>query len=216
MKLHHLAICLILLQSCTPSDSKKNIATDIAKANGIENFSAVKSLEFTFNVKRDTAAPNSRHWKWFPQTNEVVSITDSATTKFNRKDTSTPQLRKLNAQFTNDEYWLIFPYHLEWDTGSELEDSSMKAAPISGKSMQKITVKYNDKDGFTPGDMYDVYVDKDLRISEWAFHKGGSPEPSLITTWEDYKDFNGLQITQNHISKDGKFRLYFTGIKVEI
>ena len=81
--------------------------------------------------------------------------------------------------------------------------------------MQKITVKYNDKDGFTPGDMYDVYVDKDLRISEWAFHKGGSPEPSLITTWEDYKDFNGLQITQNHISKDGKFRLYFTGIKVE-
>ncbi len=216
MKLYHLSIFLILIQSCTQaSDSRKKVATNVAKANGIENFSKVKSLEFIFNVKRDTAAPNSRHWKWFPQTNEVISITDSATTKFNRKDTSTPQLRKLNGQFTNDEYWLIYPYHLTWDTGCELEDSSMKAAPISGKSMQKITVKYNDKDGFTPGDMYDVYVDKDLRVNEWAFHKGGSPEPSLITTWEDYKDFSGLQIAQNHISKDGKFRLYFTGIRIE-
>ncbi len=126
MKLYHLAIFLILIQSCTQSsDSRKKVATDIAKANGIENFSKVKSLEFIFNVKRDTAAANSRHWKWFPQTNEVISITDSATTKFNRKDTSTPQLRKLNGQFTNDEYWLIYPYHLTWDTGCELEDSSI-------------------------------------------------------------------------------------------
>ncbi len=50
---------------------------------------------------------------------------------------------------------------------------------------------------------------------EWAFHKGGSPEPSLMTTWENYKDFNGLQIAQEHKTKDGKFRLYFTDIGVE-
>lgn len=217
MKLYSLAICFLFFLSCKQSsDNKNKIAADIAEANGIENFSKVKSLEFTFNVKRDTAAASSRHWKWFPQTNEAVFITDSATTRFKRTDTSTQELRKLNAQFTNDEYWLLYPYHLQWDTGFELEDSSMKTGPVTGKSLRKITIRYNDTDGFTPGDIYDVYVDEDLRINEWTFHKGGTPEPSLMTTWEGYKDFNGLQIAQEHKTKDGKFSLYFTGIKVEI
>jgi len=216
MKLYHLAVCLIFFPCCNQtSDSKKKIATDIAEANGFENFSKVKSLEFTFNAKRDTAATNSRHWKWFPQMNEVVFITDSTTAKFKRTDTSTQEFKKLNAQFTNDEYWLLYPYHLKWDTGFELEDSSMKTGPVTGRSLRKITTHYNDKDGFTPGDMYDVYVDKDLRINEWTYHKGGSPEPSLMTTWEGYKDFNGLQIAQEHKTKDGKFRIYFTGINVQ-
>jgi hypothetical protein len=40
--------------------------------------------------------------------------------------------------------------------------------------------------------------------------KSGVAEPSLIATWENYKDFNGLQIGQEHKSKDGKFNLWFT------
>ncbi len=216
MKLYQLAVCLIFLQCCKQtSDDRNKIATEIADANGVENFSKVKSIEFTFNSKRDTAAPTTRHWKWFPQANEVMFITDSATTKFNRTDTSTQELKKLNARFTNDEYWLLYPFHLKWDTGLELEDSSMQTGPVTGKSLRKITVRYNDKDGFTPGDMYDVYVDKDLRINEWTYHKGGSPEPTLMTSWENYKDFNGLQIAQEHKTKDGNVRIYFTGINVE-
>ncbi len=216
MKLYQLVVCLIFLQCCKQtSDDRNKIATEIADANGVENFNKVKSIEFTFNSKRDTAAPTTRHWKWFPQSNEVVFITDSATTKFNRTDTSTQELKKLNARFTNDEYWLLYPFHLKWDTGLELDDSSMQTGPVTGKSLRKITVRYNDKDGFTPGDMYDVYVDKELRINEWTYHKGGSPEATLMTSWENYKDFNGLQIAQEHKTKDGKVRIYFTGISVE-
>ncbi len=62
--------------------------------------------------------------------------------------------------------------------------------------------------------MYNLYIDENNRIQEWSFHKGGAPEPSLMTTWENYKDFNGLQIAQEHRSKDGKFRLWFTGVQV--
>jgi hypothetical protein len=148
-----------------------------------------------------------------PKTNEVVLITDSATTRFKRSDTTTQELKQLNARFTNDEYWLLFPYHLTWDKGHELFDSSMQVAPVSGKRMRKISVKYNDKDGFTPGDRYDLFLDESLRIQEWSFHKGGAAEPSLSTTWENYADFNGLQLAQEHKSKDGKFRLWFSGIK---
>lgn len=215
MKDLFLASLLFTLLACNETSEKNKIANQVAEANGAENFQKVEMLEFIFNVQRDTAPPSSRHWQWYPKTNEVVFITDSATTRFKRSDTTTKELKQLNARFTNDEYWLLFPYHLAWDNGHELFDSSMQSAPISGKSLRRITVKYNDKDGFTPGDRYDLFLDEKLRIKEWSFHKGGVAEPSLSTTWENYADFNGLQLAQEHKSKDGKFRLWFTGVNIK-
>lgn len=208
-------IITVLFQFCNePQEKTVGLGERIAVANGLENFSKVKMLEFVFNVQRDTAKASSRHWQWFPGNNEVVFITDSGNVKFQRNDTSTAELKKLNARFTNDEYWLLFPYHLTWDKGMELLDSSMQMAPIAGDSMHKFTIKYNQTDGFTPGDVYDIYIDKDLRIKEWAYHHAGSPEPSVMTTWAGYKDYNGLTLADDHRSKDGKFRLWFTGIQV--
>jgi hypothetical protein len=207
--------CFFALQCCNAPSSKKDINQQIAEANGISNFKKAQMLEFTFNVQRDTASASSRHWQWYPGSNEVVFVTDSSNQKFKRYDTTTQDLKKLNARFTNDEYWLLFPFHMSWDSGFQLIDSKMISAPISGKSLRKLTVKYNNKDGFTPGDMYDVYVDGSNQIKEWVFHSKGVSEPSMVTTWENYKDFNGLNIAQDHKSKDGKFRLWFTGIQIK-
>lgn len=215
MKYSILLCSLFFLLGCSQPSDENKIGKEVAAANGIDHFSKIEKLEFIFNVQRDTAAPSRRHWRWLPKTNEVFFITDSITTRFKRNDTTTQQLKKLNAQFTNDEYWLLYPFHLSWDRGFELRDSGVKAAPISGKNLRKITAKYNDQDGFTPGDMYGLYIDENNRIQEWAFHKGGAPEPTLITTWENYKDFNGMLIAQDHQSKDGKFRLWFTGITLQ-
>lgn len=206
-------ICIIF--SCNQPPQGKELNHQVANAHGFNSFDTVQMLEFTFNVQRDSAPATSRHWRWFPKTNEIVRITDSSNTKFIRGDTTTKELKKLNAQFTNDEYWLLFPLHLRLDEGFEFRDSSIKVAPVSGQKQRKLTIAYNDVKGFTPGDMYDVYIDENLRIKEWAFHKAGVAEPGLITTWENYKDFNGLQLAQDHISKDRKFRLWFTGIQVK-
>lgn len=214
MKFILFIFCFSLLQSCQDSSSKQQIVNKIGEANGMDHFKNVKMLEFTFNAQHDTTPASSRHWQWYPKTNEVVFITDSMNTKFVRNDTSTQELKKLNARFTNDEYWLLYPYHLAWDKGMEVVDSNQIKAPICGKIMHKITTRYNATDGYTPGDMYDVYVDDNNKIAEWAYHKSGSAAPSLLTTWEDYKDFNGLQLAQEHKSADGKFHLWFSGIKV--
>lgn len=207
-------ISLFMIFSCSEPKSDQPIGARIANANGMDNMKKIDMLEFTFHAQRDTAQPSSRHWQWHPKTNDVVFITDSSTTKFKRNDTSTKELKMLNARFTNDEYWLLYPLHLGWDKGCEILDSSMQTAPISGKKLHKVTTKYNDKDGYTPGDMYNVYVDDNLRIQEWTFHKSGAVAPSLVTTWENYKDFGGLQLAQEHKSQDGKFRLWFSDIKV--
>lgn len=215
MKYLILLSLFFIFLSCKETSDNNEIANQIAVANGVENFQKVEMLEFIFNVQRDTATPSSRHWQWYPKSNEVVFITDSATTRFKRNDTTTQELKQLNARFTNDEYWLLFPFHLSWDSGFELRDSGIQVAPISGKNLRKITIAYNERDGFTPGDMYDFLIDENQQIQEWVFHKEGAAEPSLITTWENYRDFNGLKLAQEHKSKDGKFRLWFSGIKVE-
>lgn len=215
MKYVFLLFILFAFQFCNQPVAEKNIGEKIAEANGLDDYNKIEMLEFTFNAQRDTAKPNSRHWQWFPKKNEVIFITDSMQTKFTRYDTTTEDLKKLNARFTNDEYWLIYPYHLAWDKGFELVDGKMQAAPISGKSLQKFTTKYNKTDGFTPGDWYDVYVDENNRIQEWAYFKEGAAEPSLMTSWEDYKDFNGMKLAQMHKSKDGNFKIFFTGIQVK-
>ncbi len=196
------------------SSSSGNAVVDkVAENAGLNDFGKIKELEFTFNIQKDTFSM-SRHWKWMPKTNDVVFSAEGDSVSFKRYDTSTAKLRELNGNFTNDEYWLIFPYHLVWDKGMTIKDDGEAVGPVTGESLHKFTIQYNKTDGFTPGDMYVIYTDAKNKIDEWEFHKTGSAEPSLMTTWEDYEKFNGMQLSTNHQSKDGKFRLYFTDIKV--
>jgi hypothetical protein len=200
---------------CNNSSSSGNPTADkIAAAAGLTDFKKIKELEFTFNVQKDSSVSRSRHWKWYPKTSEVVFLNEGDSVSFKRYDTSTARLKELNAQFTNDEYWLLFPCHLVWDKGMTLTDNGNAVGPVTGDSLHKITVQYNKTDGFTPGDMYVIYSGEDNKINEWEYHKSGITEPSLMTTWEDYKSFNGLQLSTNHQSKDGSFRLYFTNVRV--
>ena len=210
---------LLLLAQCNDSSNNSSAssgntrADKIAETAGLDNFGKIKELEFTFNIQKDTT-PMSRHWKWMPKTNDVVFSSEGDSVSFKRYDTSTAKLKELNGKFTNDEYWLIFPYHLIWDKGMTITDNGEAVGPVTGDSLHKSTIQYNKSDGFTPGDMYVIYTDEKNKINEWEYHKGGSAEPSLMTTWEDYEKFNGLQLSTNHQTKDGTFRLYFTDIKV--
>lgn len=204
---------VLCLFSCNKKEEDKGIATIIANANGAKAFAAVKSIDFTFNVDKDTVQV-VRRWKWMPGKNEVIFYDKNDSTQFKRMDTSTALLKKLNAQFTNDEYWLVFPLHLQWDNGYTLTNNDTAIAPVTGKQLHKYTVQYNSKDGFTPGDMYEIYTDEKYMIQEWAYHKTASKEPSLMASWESYGDFGGIKIAKEHKSKDGTFRLFFTGITV--
>lgn len=199
--------------SCNEKAEDKGIATTIARANGVQEFSKIKSLEFTFNFNKDSVHVE-RHWKWMPASNTVIFYDKGDSTRFTRMDTSTAELKKLNAQFTNDEYWLLFPLHLQWDEGYTLVDNDTATGPVTEKKYHKYTVKYNNKDGFTPGDMYELYTDDKYIIREWAFHKAANPEPTIMMSWEDYEDIGGLKIAKVHKNKDGTASLNFTGISL--
>ncbi len=193
---------------------EKSILEKIAYAHGFENWKKVKEIKFTFNVDRDTTHFD-RTWVWKTNTNDITAISAERTLNYNRaKMDSTAN--KTNAGFINDKFWLLAPYQLIWDSKNITHKHTPSAkAPISKKNMQKLTIHYGSAGGYTPGDAYDFYFGDDYIIKEWVYRKGNQPQPSMTTTFEGYKEFNGLKIATQHKMGEGKFNLYFTGIEVK-
>jgi len=50
--------------------------------------------------------------------------------------------------------------------------------------------------GYTPGDTWELYVGKDNRVEQFAYHRGGPKKPGLvIATWAGYKKAGPLLIS---------------------
>ena len=216
----HLFITLIISLSFSCKQKQENvlvvkpltIAEKIAHAHGFENWKNVASIHFTFNVDRDSSH-FERTWTWKPQTNDVIAINKNDTIHYNRiKIDST--LTKTDSAFINDKYWLLVPFQLIWDEGLAIAEPTKEIAPISKTEMNKITLTYSNEGGYTPGDAYDIYYENDFLIKEWIFREGNSNEPSMITTFENYQDFNGIKIALDHKKADTKWNLNFTNIKI--
>ena len=185
----------------------------IAKAHGVDHFHNTEFLQYTFNVQRDTSI-SSRTWNWFPKTGEILAINGVDSTKFMQTKV-TEELKRTDHRFINDKYWLLFPFQLVWDEAITATNAGKQVAPISGIEMTKISIQYGNEGGYTPGDAYDIYIDDDWIIREWAFRRSGQEQPNLITTWQDYVELNGMLIATNHLNKDGSFRLFFSDLEVK-
>jgi len=194
---------------------EQTILQKIANAHGFEQWKKVNQIEFTFNVDRDSTH-FERSWIWKPKTNTITRISGIDTLTYNRKSMDSIAF-KTNAGFVNDRYWLIAPFNLIWDA-SNFEHTLIEndSAPISKKTMQKLTIVYGSDGGYTPGDAYDFYFGDDYVIQEWVFRKSNQEEPSMITTWENHKDYNGIIIALDHKKKEEVFNLFFDDIRVQL
>lgn len=196
-------------------EAEKTILEKIAYANGYEHWKDIASLKFTFNVDRDTTH-FERKWIWHISTNEVtgISLGDSVTYMRSEVDST---VARVDGAFINDKYWMLAPYNLIWDQDNfSYQHDSLAEAPISKQSMQKLTIVYGSEGGYTPGDAYDFYFGDDYLVREWIFRKSNQEEPSVVTTWEDYKDLQGLKIATMHKNAEGSFSISFTGLEATL
>lgn len=207
-------------QAQIPIDSKTTIteaptiAEKIAKAHGIDHWKDVNRITFTFQVDRDDKKGDGRAWTWFPKKDSIIMKAGEQQVTYNRQRLdSVPS--NADKAFINDKYWLLVPFQLVWDEGTTISEPTKVNAPISKTEMNKITLTYGHEGGYTPGDAYDIFFDNDYLIREWIFRKGNSPEPSMITTFENYKDFNGILIAKEHKNAEGNFNLYFSDLSIE-
>jgi len=204
------------------------IADQIAKTYGLDSWGQVDAIRYTFNV--DLAALKlklSRSWVWEPKTDRISyegkdKAGNPVKVTYSRSQLATQSAvvkEEVDPAFFNDQYWLLFPFHLVWDTGAKVEDAGMQKLPLGKGSARKVVVKYSSDGGYTPGDTWELFVGTDGRIREMEFHHGGSAKPRVvIATWADYKKAGPLLFSLDHRGKaDGKpLRLFFSNVAVKL
>jgi hypothetical protein len=188
-----------------------SVAEKIANRYGIEKWDTIETVKFTFNVDRDSSH-FERSWEWYPKTNEVVLKSERDTLQYNRSKIDSTFMNADKA-FINDKYWLLTPFNLVWDTGTTISESIKETAPLSKKTLNKMTLTYPNEGGYTPGDAYDFYYNNDFIIEEWIFRKGNAIEPSMITTWENNQEFNGVLVPMSYKKPSENWELYLTNVE---
>jgi hypothetical protein len=128
---------------------------------------------------------------------------------------------KIDWFFVNDNYWMILPFHFYWDSpGADMQDMGIQRLPLGKGSAKLVTVKYP-KGGYTPGDIWDLYVGSDNRIEEMVYHRGDpkSPVPGVVTvSWGSYKKAGPLLFSTDHRgTADGKpVQVSFSNVSVKL
>ncbi len=215
---------LLFLNGCQPKaepdaeGSPEDAMRKIAQAAGVDGFGAVKVISYTFHADLGDKA-FVRSWTWLPESNTVTlhGKTAEEDIRYHRdKMDSDASLAETDKQFVNDLYWLIFPIQVAWDSGVIIEQLPEDAAAVVPDAFAGLRVRYPDGVGYTPGDVYDLYYDKDYIITNWVFRRGGSEEPTMVSEWKDYETFGPLNISLNRPAPDQSVRIWFENVAVEL
>jgi hypothetical protein len=227
----------LALAITSKADQLPPIAEQMAKTYGLDSFSQIEGIRYTWNAELPGdkkpfdggtgTIKIARVWEWDPK---------SGTVSFEGKDKEgqpvkvTYQRSQIASQsdvvktfvdplFFNDQYWLLFPLHVVWDTSAKVTDEGMQKLTLGDGSAEKIVVKYPSEGGYLPGDTWELYVGDDHRVQELIFRRGGAAKPSLvIATWAGYKQVGPLDISTEHKgTADGNpLHLFFTDVAVKL
>ena len=200
------------------------VAEQIAKAYGLDSFGQIEAIRYTWNAERNGQTV-SRLWVWEPKTNKVsyegkdkdgkpVKVTYVRSQLNSQPDTVK---NEIDPAFLNDNYWLLFPLHAYWDKRATVTDQGMHQLPLGNGTAELVSVKYPSEGGYTPGDTWDLYVGKDNRVEQFAYHRGGKPNVA-IATWEGYKKAGPLLISTDHhgTANGNPLRIFISDVSVKL
>jgi hypothetical protein len=213
---------VLVLAATSWAQNRPPISEQIAKTYGLDSFSQIERIRYTFNLPELNL---SRTWVWEPKTDQVsYEGKDKAgnpvkLTYLRSQLSSQPAVVKdeIDPAFINDQYWLLFPLHLVWDSSATVEDTGMHTLPLGKGSARRVVVTYPST-GYSAGDTWELFVGTDHRIREWIYHHGGSPKWTAAWSWEDYKRAGPLLVSLDHPGKkDGKpLRVFFSDVAVTL
>ncbi|MGH9641179.1 MAG: hypothetical protein ACRD3Q_02010 [Terriglobales bacterium] len=223
-----LTLLVLAATSASLAQSRPPILEKIAKTYGIDSWDKVEAIRYTWNGEITGLFKASRAWEWEPKTGKVtyegkdkdgkpVKVTYMRS-EINAKADDVK--KQTDAGFTNDNYWLLFPFHAYWDTSATVTDEGMKKLPTGAGSAMLVSVKYGaELGGYTPGDTWELYVGRDDRVEYLVFHHGGDKKPSLVkASWTGYKKAGPLLFSTEHRgTADGKpLHIFMTDVAVKV
>jgi hypothetical protein len=203
----------------TPQAEENSLPLQVAKAYGLDSFSLVGKIKYTFNVTFN-GKTISRSWLWDIGGGRVtMQLPGSEAVSYTRggsPDTSSENIRKADAQFINDQYWLLFPLHLAWDASSAITVAADQPVPIGTGTATRVTITFPAAGGYTPGDAFDLFVDKSNHIKQWAYRRGNAAAPTRTSLWEENRRVGPLLVSLDRPGADSTFRVWFTDVAVQL
>ena len=222
-------LAVLVLASTSGAQTRPPIVDQLAKAYGRDSFGQLEAIRYTFNLQLPAFNLNlSRSWVWEPKTGKVSYEGKDKDGKPVKVSYVRSQLNSESANvkdevepaFVNDNYWLVFPFHVYWDTSAVVTDKGMQKLPLGKGSAKLVSVKYPPEvGGYTPGDTWDLFLGSDGRIKEFTYHRGGPKPPKLLsTTWAGYKKAGPLLVSTEHRgTADGApAHVFFSNVAVKL
>jgi hypothetical protein len=223
-----LSLGVVILAATSWAQTRPPIIEEIGKAYGIDSFGQIDAIRYTWNGEIPGVFKLSHVWEWEPKTGKISyegKDKDGKPVKVSYLESqlsSQPDSVKggVEPAFVNDNYWLLFPLHANWDKSATVTDQGMKKLPVGAGSARLVVVKYPaEAGGFTPGDTWDLYVGKDNRVRYLVYHRGGPKPPQLvIASWAGYKKAGPLLVSTEHRgTADGKpLHISITDVAVKV
>ncbi len=216
----------VLVFASASAQTRPPIAERLAKTYGVDSFGQIDALRYTFNAQFP-GVNVSRSWTWEPKTGQVsyegkdkdgkpVKVTYARAQLASQPATVKDEV---DPSFVNDQYWLLFPLHVQWDSSANVQDLGQQKLPLGKGSAERVAVKYPSDVGYTPGDTWELYVGPDTRVEEFVYRRGGPKKPSVvIATWAGYRKAGPLLISTDHRgTADGKpLRIFFSNVAVKL
>ena len=217
---------VMILASTVSAQQRPPIVQKLADTYGLQSYGQVDAIRYTWSATFP-GVNISRTWTWEPKTGQVTyegKDKDGKPVKvtYLRSQLSSQPANvkdEIDPGFINDNYWLLLPFHIYWDSGATVTDEGMQKLPIGTGSAEKVVVKYPSGVGYTPGDTWTLYLGKDGRIVAFRYDRGGPKKPSVvIATWTGYKMAGPLLISTEHRgTADGNpLHLWFTNVAVRL
>jgi len=217
---------LSILPATSWAQQRPPIAEQMAKTYGFDSFGQIEGIRYAFNAELP-GVKLSRTWEWNPKTDTVAYEGKDKEGKpikvtYQRSQLSSQSeaiKNEIDPAFLNDQYWLLFPLHVAWDSSATVTDEGMHKLPLGNASAERVVVKYPSEGGDSPGDTWELYVGADKRVEELIYHRGGTKKPSVvIATWADYKKAGPLLISTDHRgTADGQpLRISLSDVSVKV
>jgi hypothetical protein len=214
MKLRTFALPWLLLLTAVSvhaqesQDKAQQLARDVWKASGGENWGKVKEMHFTFIVEGDGKQLASVQHEWnVPAQTDHVKWKDKDLTVNVAKPAEDEASKAAYGRWVNDGYWLIAPLKL-LDPGVKLAYEGSK--DMDGVQCETLHVSF-EQVGLTPGDQYLLYIDpKTKLIRSWDYMP--KADTMMHGSWDKYETFGGLTLATEH-NFGGKM-IRFADVKV--
>src|ERR1700690_4104344 len=126
-----LAFVTLTLSSTSNAQTRPPIVEQMAKPYGLDSWGQIEGIRYTFNLDLPGLKVKLAHsWEWNPKSGQVtfegkdkdgkpVKVTYLRSQLSSQPDNVK---NEIDPAFMNDQYWLIFPFHVVWDTSADVQD----------------------------------------------------------------------------------------------